>query len=389
MLLTNALVMPMDAPDIPCGYVRVAGGKIHSLGDMSVAPVPEPGEEVIGLAGKRLLPGFVEPHSHVGLEEDSLTHEGNDINEMTDPCTPHLRALDGINPMDRCFGEFLEAGITTAIVGPGSANPIAGQICAMKTYGKWIDAMAIRPSLAMKMAFGENPKNVYTEKNQQPNTRMATAAIIREHLTKAKRYMEGLDKAANDEEADRPDFDAKLDALVPLLRGEIHAHIHAHRAYDILTGIRIAKEFGIRYTLIHCTEGHLIADILARENAYAVCGPIISARVKPELSALTVENCRILREAGVNVAICTDHAVIPGQYLAMSARVAVSGGMAYRDALEAITIAAAKAAEVEDRVGSITPGKDADLLVFAGDPLDGIEKPEMVFVDGERVIGSR
>jgi len=385
MLFINGLIMTMDGPDIENGYVRVENGKIHSVGEMAGAPVPSPGEEVVDLEGKRLLPGFVEAHSHVGIDEDSLGIEGEDINEMSDPCTPHLRALDGINPMDRCFTEFREAGITTAVIGPGSSNPVAGQLCAIKTSGRWIDEMSVMEPLAMKLAFGENPKMVYTEKNQAPNTRMATAAIIRESLMKTRRYMEALDKAEDDPDTDPPEYDAKLEGLVPLLRGEIRAHIHAHRAYDILTGIRIAKEFGFKYTLIHCTEGHLIADILAQEKAYAVCGPIICARSKPELSNLTIENCRSLREAGVPVAICTDHPVVPGQYLTMSAQVAQAGGMSYRDALEAITSTAAKVTGLDGRIGSITPGKDADLLIFGGDPLSGLLKPEAVYINGVKV----
>lgn len=385
MLFINANVMSMDAPEIKNGFVRVHGGKITAAGSMTGMPQPEPGEEIIELAGKTLLPGFIDAHSHLGLYENGLGLEGDDLNEDTDPITPHLRALDGINPLDRCFEEARDSGVTCAVVSPGSTNPIAGQICAVKTGGRWIDEMVVAQPLAMKFALGENPKMIYGNKSQTPVTRMATVAIIREQLSRARRYLDDTRRARDDLEIDAPDFDARLEALVPVLDGKIRAHFHAHKAYDILSAVRIAREFSLKYTIIHCTEGHMIADILAELGAPAVCGPLLCARTKPELVNLSAENCSMLVNAGVTVAISTDYPEIPVDFLASSAAFASAAGMPRVKALEAITIAAAKAVELDGRLGSITPGKDADLLVFSQDPLAVGARPEQVFIDGKRV----
>lgn len=386
MLIKNANILPMDAPAVESGFVRVEGGKFTALGPMADCPAPGADEPVLDLGGRLLLPGMIDAHSHIGLAEDSLGAEGDDVNEDSDPVTPHLRALDGINPFDRCFAEAREAGVTCAVVSPGSANPIAGQICAIKTSGRCVDAMVVAEPLAVKFALGENPKMTYGSKQQGPLTRMATAALIREQLYKADRYREDKHLAESDPDIDEPDYDARCEALLPLLRREIRAHFHAHKAYDILTAVRIAEEFELDYTLVHCTEGHLIADILAEKGARAVCGPMICARTKPELTGLTLENCAALITAGVTVAVSTDHPEVPVGFLAASAAVAVAGGMEREQALAAVTIAAARAVGIEERVGSITPGKDADFAVYAGDPLALGTKPEMVFIGGARVV---
>jgi len=387
MILRNARIRTMEGADIDCGYVRVADGRIQAAGPLCQCPAPEPGEELLELGGKRqVLPGFIDAHSHLGLFESGLGIEGDDINEDTDPVTPHLRALDGVNPLDPCFEEARRGGVTCAVVSPGSANPLAGQICALKTWGRRVDDMAAAPALAMKFALGENPKMSYGGKTQAPATRMATAALIREQLAKASRYLQDCRRADMDSDFDKPEYDAKCEALLPLLEGKMQAHFHAHRAYDILTAVRIAGEFGFPCVIIHCTEGHLIADILRDAGASAICGPLVGARTKPELANLSPRGCAALVEAGVPTAISTDHPELPVDFLAASAAVAVAGGLDAGQALRTITIDAARVLGLDRRLGSIAPGKDADLLVFGADPLSGHNKPEMVFINGSRRI---
>lgn len=375
----------MDTPgEIARGYVEVRDGKIAEAGDMADCPAV-PDSECLDLDGKMLLPGFVDAHSHIGLMEDSLGLEGDDTNEQSEPVTPHLRAIDGINPFDRCFAEARQAGVTTVVVSPGSANPIAGEICALKTAGRWVDRMVIRQPLAIKFSLGENPKMTYGEKAEIPMTRMATTALIREQLYKAKRYLENSDLAAADADRDAPEYDIQCEALLPLLRGEICAHFHAHKAYDLLTAIRIAEEFSLDYVLVHCTEGYQIADILAEKQARAICGPIICARTKPELVGQTLENVALLMQAGVTVAVSTDHPEVPVNFLTASAAMAGTAGLTWLQKLSTITISAARAVGLDDRIGSIAPGKDADLLVFHEDPFAVGAKPECVMIAGEMV----
>lgn len=384
MLIIHAKIHTMETPTIEDGYLYIAGGKIKSVGVMSSLTVTD--EETVDLDGADVYPGFIDAHTHLGMFEDALTFEGDDGNEDTDPLTPQLRAIDAVNPIDRCFQEALEAGVTSVITGPGSANAIAGQMAAIKTYGTRIDAMIIQEPVAIKFAMGENPKTVYHGKNLMPTTRMATAAIIREQLSKAVRYMEDKKKAETDaEEYDFPDFDAKCEALVPLLERKIPAHFHAHRADDIFTAIRIAKEFGIRYVIVHGTEGHLIAEDLHQEQASVLSGPFLCDRSKPELKNLTPKTPGVLSKAGVLTAIITDHPVIPLQYLPICAALAIREGMDSEEALKAITINPAKICGIDSRVGSLAPGKDADFTVFRGNPLALAAKPEMVFCNGKRV----
>ena len=229
--------------------------------------------ETLDAAQGHIVPGFVDAHCHLGMFGDALGFEGDDGNESTDPCTPHLRAIDAVNPLDRCFEEARAAGVTTVVTGPGSANPIAGQLAALKTAGRWVDEMVLLAPAAMKLALGENPKSVYNERHETPTTRMATAALIRENLSKALEYGEKLDRAREDEEADKPDYDARLEALLPVVRGELPVHIHAHRADDIATGVRIAREFGLKCVILHGTEAHLIPELLEREGVPVVTGP--------------------------------------------------------------------------------------------------------------------
>ena len=311
--------------------------------------------------------------------------EGDDGNEATDPCTPHLRAIDGVNPMDRCFRDARLAGVTTVLTGPGSANPISGQFVAMKTAGRWLDDMVIKAPAAMKLALGENPKLTYHERHEGPITRMATAAVIRENLAKAVEYRDKLERAAADPDEEKPEFDAKLEALLPVVRRELPVHIHAHRADDIATGIRICKEFGLEYVIVHGTEGHLIANELAREGARVITGPCLGDRSKPELANMSLETPVLLAMAGVKIAICTDHPETPVQYLPLCAAMAVKGGLPADAALAAITIWAAEIGGVAHRVGSLTPGKDGDVVVMSGHPLNWLSRVSAVVVDGRRV----
>lgn len=384
MLFYNADIMTMEGTglgQLPSGWMRVEGKKIQGLGPMDTLE-KIPGEKEVDLKGALLLPGFIDAHSHIGLCEDSLGFEGEDDNEDTDPITPHLRAIDGINPMERSFSEALSGGVTTVVVSPGSANPIGGQICALKTAGRRVDAMSLDDSVGIKFALGENPKMSYNAKAQTPITRMATAALIREMLKKAAEYADAIQKAEEDEDCDKPDYDAKCESLLPLLRGEKKAHFHCHRADDIFTAVRIAKEFSLDYVLIHCTEGYLIADELLEEGAQVVTGPLFGARAKPELTHFTAQNPGILAKKGIAAAICTDHPEVVQKHLTLSAGLAVSEGMDYVQALRAITIIPAEICGLEGRVGSLKAGKDADFLIFRSDPLTLGSRPEEVWVDG-------
>jgi len=381
MLICNAMIHTMAGVDIPEGSVRIRDGRIETVCAGTLAPLSD--EKVLDLHGAGLYPGFVDAHTHLGMWEDGLTFEGDDGNEETDPVSPQLRAVDAINPMDRCFSEAIAAGVTTVVTGPGSANPIGGQLAAIKTYGSRIDDMIVKAPLAIKMALGENPKTVYHGKNEAPSTRMATASLIRSELFKAKRYLEDLERSESDEEADPPDFDAKCESLLPALRGEIEVHFHAHRADDIYTAVRIAKEFHLNYVIVHGTEAHLILDGLLRDHVRVLSGPILCDRSKPELKNLTPSCPGILAKAGIPTAIITDHPVTPIQYLPLCAALAVREGMDREEALRAITVNPAKICGIDGRVGTIEEGKDADLVAFATDPLRLESKPLFVIAGGK------
>jgi len=383
MLIIHAVIHTMAGNPIENGWIRTEDGIIKEIG--SNLENPQLDEKVLDVQGAGVYPGFVDAHTHLGMWEDGLTFEGDDGNEETDPITPQLRAIDAINPIDRCFSEALAAGVTTVITGPGSANPIGGQLAAIKTYGTCIDEMLVKAPIAIKMALGENPKSVYHGKNQAPSTRMSTAALIREELFKAKRYMEDLQRAEEDEDFDAPEFDMKSEALVPALKGEIEVHFHAHRNDDIDTAIRIAKEFHLNYVIVHGTEGHLMTRRLINEGTRVLAGPFLCDRSKPELKNLTPANPGILANAGVPVAIITDHPVVPLQYLPTCAALAVREGMKYEDALKAITINPARICGIDDKVGSIEVGKDADLIVFDTNPLEMTSKPKFVIAGGKLI----
>lgn len=384
MVIINAKIYTMRTAPIEAGFLRFDGGKITAVGAMTDYR-PAAGEEVIDAAGQNLFPGFIDAHCHIGMWEDALGFEGDDGNEATDPSTPYLRAIDAVNAMDRCFTEAAQAGVTTVLTGPGSANPIGGQWTAMKTLGQRVDDMVLVENIGMKFALGENPKTVYHEKSVTPQTRMATASIIREALLKAKRYLADQQKAAEDEDFDEPDYDKRCEALVPVLKREKKAFFHCHRADDIFTAIRIGKEFDLDYVIVHCTEGYLVADILKQEGVRAICGPFLTDRSKPELRNQTPAGIGILRKAGVPCAICTDHPVIPIQFLPLCAGVAVGAGLDWEGALRSITIDAAEIAGIADHVGSLETGKDADLVLTAGDPFSPYVHPTRVFIDGKPV----
>ncbi|WP_425446298.1 amidohydrolase [Dethiothermospora halolimnae] len=386
LLIKNGKIFTMVGDVIDKGDILIEDGKIKEVGKGIEAPN---GCEVIDADGKMVMPGFVEAHCHLGLFEDGIGFEGDDGNEYVDPVTPQLRAIDGINPMDITFKEAHESGVTTAVTGPGSANVVGGQFAAIKTYGNRVDDMIIKEPVAMKIAFGENPKRVYNNQKKSPVTRMATAAILRETLFKANNYIKKLEKY-KDDPSKAPEFDMKMDAMTKVMKKEIPLKAHAHRADDILTAIRIAKEFDVNITLDHCTEGHLIADYIKEENKDAIVGPTLSDRSKFELKNLTFKTPGVLHKAGVKVAITTDSPVIPLQYLPICAGMAVKSGLEEMEALRAITINAAEIVGIDDRVGSIEVGKDGDIVIFDGNPIKDIGcKTVATIIDGKIVYKSK
>ncbi|SKA86587.1 Imidazolonepropionase [Clostridium sp. USBA 49] len=362
----------MASDIIENGEVLIDKGKIIKVGqNINVSS----NCEIFDAEGGFVMPGIIDAHCHIGMWEDGLGFEGDDGNEITDPVTPQLRAIDAINPMDRAFKEAYENGITCVCTGPGSANVIGGQFATIKTKGKRIDDMIVQEPAAMKVAFGENPKRCYNSKKQTPSTRMATASILREYLFKTKNYIKNKDKNEN--------FDMKLESLIPVVNGELNVKAHAHRADDIFTAIRIANEFGLKMTIEHCTEGHLIADELAKEGYAAIVGPSLTTRSKVELKELSFETPKALYKAGVKIALMTDHPVIPVHYLPMCAALAVKAGLDEEAALKAITINPAEILGISHRVGSIEIGKDADIVVFNKHPFDIYAKTKLVLIDGE------
>lgn len=380
ILIKNGLIYTMKGDPIKNGSILIDNGKIISVGKDLEAPIDA---LVIDAGGRMVTPGLVEAHCHLGLEEDAIRFEGDDVNEMVDPVTPHIRAIDGINPMDRTLQEAYQGGVTTAITGPGSANVIGGQAVAIKTYGHRVDDMIVKNPIAMKVAFGENPKRIYNSQKKSPMTRMATAAILRETLFKAKSYLEKKEDA---DSSKMPEFDMKLEAMIPVLKREIPIKAHAHRADDIFTALRIAKEFNIDITLDHCTEGHLIAEDLAKEGKGAIVGPSFGHRTKFELKNKTFETPKILNNAGVKVAITTDSPVIPLHYLSLCAGLAHKSGLDEMEALKAITINAAEIVGLDDRIGSIEAGKDADIVIFDGNPIKDIDcETYMTIINGKIV----
>lgn len=382
IVIKNGYIKTMTGEDIENGQIIIEEGKIKAVGkDLEV---PEDAE-IIDAKGYMVTPGFVDAHCHIGMWEEGIGFEGSDGNEDTEPITPQLRAIDAINPMDQGFQDAVEGGVTSAVTGPGSANVIGGTFLAMKTYGRRVDDMVIKDPVAMKIAFGENPKRVYDEQHKSPVTRMAIAALLRETLYEAKQYKEDLDAAKEDPDK-KPDFDMKLEALLPVMRKEIPLKAHAHRADDIFTALRIAREFDLDITLDHCTEGHLIADELKEAGKPCLIGPTFGSRTKYELKNKSFETPKILFDKGIKIAIITDSNVIPIQHIPMCAGMAVKAGLPEEEAWKAITINPAEIAGIADRVGSIEAGKDADIAIFKGNPLMDIDyETAMTIIDGKVV----
>ena len=379
LLIKNGYIKPMVGADIENGCVLIGDdGKIVAVG--AAVDAPE-GCMVIDAEGKLVTPGCVDAHCHIGLDNEGMGWEGHDYNEIVDPLTPQMRAIDSINPMDEAFGLALEGGVTSACTGPGSANVVGGTFVAIKLAGKRVDNMIIKNPLAMKCAFGENPKRCYGQGlKKSPTTRMATAALLRELLFKARNYQQEKDAGKN------PAFDMKLEAMLPVMRGEIPLKAHAHRADDILTSIRIAKEFGVKLTLDHCTDGALIADELALEGYSAFVGPSLGSKTKIELRNKSFKTPAVLNEAGVPFSIITDAPVIPLQYLPMCAGLAVNAGLDEDAAWKAITINPAVQTGISDRVGSLEPGKDGDVVIWTANPLTTVGAQSFTtIVDGKIV----
>ena len=378
LLIRNAYIKPITGPDIPNGCLLAEDGRITAVAAHIDAPE---GCTVIDAGGRLLTPGCVEAHCHIGLDNQCMRWEGMDYNEIVDPLTPQLRAIDSINPQDEAFPSAIRGGVTTACTGPGSANVVGGTFTVLKLAGKRVDNMLLKEPAAMKCAFGENPKGCYGhDKRQSPMTRMAVAALLRELLLRTLRYRD--DKAAGK----NPPLDVKLEAMLPVVNREIPIKCHAHRADDILTAVRIAREFDLKLTLDHCTDGEVIADELAEEGYPVFVGPSLGGKSKVELRNKSFTTAGVLYRAGLTVSIITDAPVIPLQHLPLAAGLAAAAGLPMEEAWRAITINPAQSLGISDRVGSLEPGKDADLVLWTADPLTTIGgEAYMTIVNGEIV----
>lgn len=343
-------------------------------------------DEEYDATGQYVLPGFIDAHSHIGLFNEAMRWEGEDGNEMSDPVTPDMQAIDGINPQDSSFVDALNGGVTTACTGPGSANVVGGTFATISLYGEVVDKMVIQHPAAMKIAFGENPKSCYGQSGKKaPITRMGVAAILRDTLTKAENYIAKKEDA--EYKGEHFDIDTKMEALIPVMEKEIPLKAHAHRADDICTAIRVANEFGVKLTLEHCTEGHLISDYIVENEVNAQVGPTFGSKSKIELKNISFETAKILNEKGVKVSIITDHPVIPQGSLNMCAALAVKAGMDENEAIKSITINPAETLEIDHLKGAIREGLDADIVVWDKHPFDLQAKTVRVYVCGEEVFG--
>jgi imidazolonepropionase-like amidohydrolase len=384
--ITGGRVVPVEGEPIDGGTVIIAGGTITGVHGPGT-PLPA-GADVIDAAGKWVLPGLVDAHTHLGAREEGEGWAGTDTNEMTGPVQAHVRVLDAVNPADEGFRDAIGGGVLAAGITPGSGNPIGGQTVALRCWGRTVDDMVLRAPAGMKSALGENPKRGNGERRVNPSSRLGTAAAIRSALVDARNYLTRQEHGnEEDEQAERPAAarDLKLEALGRVLRREIPWRQHAHRADDIATALRLAAEFGYDLVLDHCTEGYLIADKIAAAGVPAVCGPLITARSKVELRNRTMANPGLLAAAGVTVSIATDHPVVPVHLLIVQAALAVREGLDRDAALQAVTIHPARVLGVADRIGSLVPGKDADLVIWSGDPLDVMSRVERAFLRGQEV----
>lgn len=377
--ITNGMVHDAIHKEPYKADILVEDGKIAAIADKLAIP---DNAEIVDAEGLQVYPGFVEAHGHIGLDGYGIGYEGMDYNELNDIVCPQLRGIDGIKPMDAAFPKAAAAGVTCVCVGPGSANVLGGTFTTIKTVGKRVDDMVVRDAVAMKCAFGENPKRCYRDKKD--TSRMTTASLLREMLFKAKEYMEKKE-AAGEDVSKRPGFDMKMEALIPVLKREIPLKAHAHASEDIFTALRIAKEFNVKITLEHVTEGHLIVEELAKENVPLAVGPTLTSASKYELRNKSWRTPGVLAAAGCQVSIITDSPVIPQEYLPICAGMAVQAGMDPFAALQAITINPAKHAGIADRVGSLETGKDADIVITDGCPFEVSTTVKRVFIDGRQV----
>jgi len=377
LLIKNGRIKPMVGEDIERGYVLIGDdGKIAAVGS---GETNVQADKTIDAKGRLVTPGCVEAHSHIGLWNSIIKQDGLDLSEKTDPITPQLRAIDGIYPQEPEFAEAVKGGITTACTGPGSCNVVGGTFAAIKTAGKRVDDMIVKYPMAMKCAFGENPKGVYgSGRHATPMTRTAVASLLRNLLIRSQNYLKM--KEAGKE----PAYDPKLEAMLPVMRKEIPLKAHAHRADDILTSIRIAKEFDLKITLDHCTDGELIADELAKEGFPAFIGPTLGRKSKSEVKNKAFTTAGVLHKAGVKVSITTDSPETPIEFLPLCAGLAVRDGLPHDEGWKAITINPAEANGIADRVGSLEVGKDGDVVVWSDDPLLAVAgRPVYTVIDGK------
>ncbi len=379
LFIKKGMIHDAVHPEAFLADILVENGKIKAICENLAVP---DGAEIVSAEGLQVYPGFVEAHGHIGLDGYGIGYEGMDYNELNDILSPQMRGIDGVKSLDPALPKAAAAGVTCVCVGPGSANVLGGTFTTIKTVGKRVDDMVVRDGVAMKCAFGENPKRVYRDKKD--SSRMTTAALLREILFKAREYMEKKE-AAGDDISKRPAFDIKLEALIPVLKKEIPLKAHSHAAEDLFTALRIAREFDLKITLEHVTEGHLIVKELAQENVPLAVGPTLTSASKFELRNKSWTTPGVLAAAGCQVSIITDSPVIPQEYLPLCAGLAVQAGMDPFAALQAITINPAKHAGIADRVGSLEAGKDADIVITDGCPFEVSTKVKHVFIDGKAV----
>ncbi|TWH78950.1 amidohydrolase [Sedimentibacter saalensis] len=377
LLIKNGTVLTMAGVTYKSGCVLVNEHKILIVAE-KIDESKYNITKTIDAEGFWVMPGIIDAHCHIGITEEKKGFEGDDCNEMTEPITPYIRAIDGINPMDSAFHNAVCSGITSVMVGPGSSNVVGGQFAFIKTNGRSIDQMIVLAPAAMKIAFGENPKTNYNDMEKMPTTRMSIAGMLREEIFKAVQYKKEKDKKGEDFE---PDF--KKECWLPVLKGEIPLKAHVHRTDDILTAIRIAKEFKLKLTLDHCTEGHLIADEIKQSGFPAIVGPSLASRNKIEVQNMDFKTAGILSKKGIKVAVTTDHPVTRIQYLPVCAGFAAKEGLGIEEGLKAITINAAEICNVSDRVGSLKEGKDADIAIFDGNPMETFTNTMYTLINGE------
>ena len=388
LLIKNGKIITMEGTNYECASILVKDGKIVAIGENPKAPESA---QIIDAAGCHVLPGLIDAHTHLGLAAHGLRWEGADYNETSDSVTPHLRTIDAINAFDRSFADTLTGGVTAVATSPGSANVIGGQLTAMKTGGSTrVEDLVLKAPLAIKCALGENPKGAHGQtKKTAPMTRMATAAIFREAFLKAQEYLAKKKAAQNGGEGKMPEYNMKHEALIPILEREIPIHIHAHQANDIHTAVRLIQEFNIKGIIIHASEAHLVVDDLVAADLPLLIGPTLGFSAKPETANKTFETVGILQRAGVKVCITTDHPVIPLHHLNVCAALAIKDGMDEMEALKAITIYPAEILGLDSRLGSLAPGKDADIVVWDKNPIDATGRVLYTIIDGKIVYAAQ